>query len=122
MTESSSSRMATAFASSSGRCDCHQTLIRSLLSVCHWTARERLVLPLAQLPSSAGGASRIVARLPAGVATGPRNDADYIVTEYGMAALRDLDLDARAEALIMLAAPQFGTELTDAWREMRAKF
>lgn len=74
------------------------------------------------LPSSAGGASRIVARLPAGVATGPRNDADYIVTEHGMAALRDLDLDARAEALIMIAAPQFRSELTDAWKDMRAKF
>ena len=74
------------------------------------------------LPSSAGGASRIVARLPAGVATGPRNDADYIVTEYGMAALRDLDLDARAEALIMIAAPQFRSELTDAWKDLRAKF
>ncbi len=72
------------------------------------------------LPSSAGGASRIVARLPAGVATGPRNDADYIVTEYGMAALRDLDLDARAEALIMIAAPQFHSELTDAWKDLRA--
>lgn len=74
------------------------------------------------LPSSAGGASRIVARLPAGVATGPRNDADYIVTEYGIAALRDLDLDARAEALIMIAAPQFRGELTDAWKDLRAKF
>ncbi len=74
------------------------------------------------LPSSAGGASRIVARLPAGVATGPRNDVDYIVTEHGMAALRDLDLDARAEALIMIAAPQFRSELTDAWKDMRAKF
>ncbi|MFT4097238.1 MAG: acetyl-CoA hydrolase/transferase C-terminal domain-containing protein [Rhodoblastus sp.] len=74
------------------------------------------------LPSSAGGASRIVARLPAGVATGPRNDADYIVTEHGMAALRDLDLDARAEALIMIAAPQFRSDLTAAWKDMRAKF
>lgn len=74
------------------------------------------------LPAAAGGASRIVARLPAGVATGPRNDADYIVTEHGIAALRDLDLDARAEALIMLAAPQFRSELADAWKDMRAKF
>lgn len=74
------------------------------------------------LPASAGGASRIVARLSAGVATGPRNDADYIVTEYGIAALRDLDLDARAEALIMVAAPQFRSELASAWKDMRAKF
>ena len=75
------------------------------------------------LPATAGGASRIVARLGApAIATGPRNDADYIVTEYGIAALRDLDLDARAESLIMLAAPEFRGALTDDWREMRAAF
>lgn len=75
------------------------------------------------LPATAGGASRIVARLSApAIATGPRNDADYIVTEHGIAALRDLDLDARAESLIMLAAPEFRAELTQAWREMRATF
>lgn len=72
------------------------------------------------LPATAGGASRIVARLSApAIATGPRNDADYIVTEYGIAALRDLDLDARAESLIMLAAPDFRSALTDAWRDLR---
>ncbi|MFV0280423.1 MAG: acetyl-CoA hydrolase/transferase family protein [Rhodoblastus sp.] len=74
------------------------------------------------LPATAGGASRIVARLPSGVATGPRNDVDYIVTEYGIAALRDLDLDARAQALIMIAAPEFRSDLTAAWKELRATF
>ena len=73
------------------------------------------------LPASAGGASRIVARLAAGVATGPRNDADYIVTEHGIAALRDLDLDSRAEALINIAAPEARGELVDAWKEMRKR-
>ena len=73
------------------------------------------------LPATAGGASRIVARLSApGIATGPRNDSDYIVTEYGIAALRDLDMDSRAESLIMLAAPEFRGDLAQAWREMRA--
>lgn len=73
------------------------------------------------LPATAGGASRIVARLSApAIATGPRNDADYIVTEYGIAALRDLDLDARAKSLIMLAAPEYRSALTDVWRDMRA--
>ncbi|MFO1115880.1 MAG: acetyl-CoA hydrolase/transferase C-terminal domain-containing protein [Beijerinckiaceae bacterium] len=75
------------------------------------------------LPATAGGASRIVAKLSSpGIATGPRNDADYIVTEYGIAALRDLDLDARAEALMMVAAPDYRDELARAWREMRATF
>ena len=39
-----------------------------------------------------------------------------------MAALRDLDLDARAEALIMIAAPQFRSDLTAAWKDLRANF
>ena len=52
---------------------------------------------------------------------GPRNDADYIVTEHGIAALRDLDLDSRAEALINIAAPEARGELVDAWKEMRKR-
>ena len=75
------------------------------------------------LPSEAGGASRIVARLSEpGIATGPRNDADYIVTEHGVAALRDLDLDARAEALIAIAAPERRNDLANEWAEIRARF
>lgn len=73
------------------------------------------------LPATAGGASRIVARLTSPIATGPRNDADYIVTEHGIAALRDLDLDSRAEALINIAAPEARGELVDAWKEMRKR-
>ncbi|MDE2362221.1 MAG: hypothetical protein KGM42_06040 [Hyphomicrobiales bacterium] len=75
------------------------------------------------LPATAGGASRIVARLGApAIVTGPRNDADYIITEYGIAALRDLDLDARAEAMMMIAAPEYRSALAEAWRELRAAF
>jgi acyl-CoA hydrolase len=72
------------------------------------------------LPSTGGGASRIVARLcEPGIVTGLRSDADIFVTEHGMAHVRDLAQDARAEALIEIAAPEHRGTLTDQWREMR---
>jgi acyl-CoA hydrolase len=75
------------------------------------------------LPASAGEVSRIVPRLCApGIATGPRNDCDIVVTEHGIARLRDLHLDARAQALIAIAAPVHRGALSDAWREMRERF
>ena len=74
------------------------------------------------LPSTVGSTSRIVPMLSApGIATGPRNDADIIVTEHGIARLRDLPLDARAEALIAIAAPEHRSSLTNAWRDLRAR-
>ncbi len=72
------------------------------------------------LPAAAGEASRIVPMLN-GVVTGPRNDCDTVVTEHGIARLRDLDLDARAEALIAVAAPAHRGALADAWRDLRAR-
>ena len=64
--------------------------------------------------------SRIVPVLASpGIATGPRNDCDIVVTEHGIARLRDLTLDARAEALIAIAHPAHRSALTDAWRDMR---
>jgi len=53
-----------------------------------------------------GTASRIVARLD-GPATTPRNDIHYVVTEHGAVNLKGLTDDARARALISLAAPEF---------------
>lgn len=53
-----------------------------------------------------GTASRIVARLDGPVTT-PRNDIHYVVTEHGAANLKGLTDDARARALIGLAAPEF---------------
>jgi 4-hydroxybutyrate CoA-transferase len=73
------------------------------------------------LPSSAaaGKVSRIVARLGAGdVVSCPRADADIVVTEHGVARLRDKSLDERAEALIRIAAPAFRDQLASAWRAM----
>lgn len=75
------------------------------------------------LPSSAkdGQLTRIVPRLSDGVVTGARGDADFVVTEHGVAALRFKTLDERAEALIAVAAPNHRTSLLDAWRDIRKR-
>jgi len=55
-----------------------------------------------------GTISRIVPRLKEGAAvTTSRNDVDYVVTEYGIAALRGRSNAQRAEALIAIAHPDF---------------
>jgi 4-hydroxybutyrate CoA-transferase len=74
------------------------------------------------LPSTAGGgkASRIVPRLGEGdVVSCPRADADIVITEHGIARLRDKSLDERVEALIAIAAPAFRRDLADRWAAMR---
>lgn len=76
-------------------------------------------VPVVALPATAGGISRIVPRLNAGAVTVPRTDAGVFVTEQGAADLRGLALDARAEAMIALAAPQHRRALSDAWDAMR---
>ena len=43
--------------------------------------------------------------------TALRTDVDTVVTEYGVAQVKDLPNQARAEALINIAAPQFRDEL-----------
>ncbi|TGY88782.1 acetyl-CoA hydrolase/transferase family protein [Marinicauda algicola] len=53
-----------------------------------------------------GTASRIVARL-SGPVTTPRNDVQYVCTEYGVVNLRGLSLAQRAKALIAIAHPDF---------------
>jgi acetyl-CoA hydrolase len=65
------------------------------------------------------GASRVVPRLSHGAVTVSRADAPIVVTEHGAVDLDDLDMDARAEGLIAIAAPEHRRTLKDAWREMR---
>lgn len=65
-------------------------------------------------PSTAakGKVSRIVPLLDEGAAvTTSRNDVDYIVTEYGIAALSGKTLKDRAKALISIAHPSFRDKL-----------
>lgn len=75
-------------------------------------------LRILALPAIARGASRIVA---AGAGRGPvtlsRTDTDIVVTEHGAADLRGLCHDARAAALIAIAAPEHREELARKWRD-----
>ena len=76
------------------------------------------------LPATArrGEQSRIVAALDAqALCTLPRYLADVVVTEHGVAQLRGLSLDGRAQALIDIAAPQHRAALAAAWDELRRK-
>jgi acyl-CoA hydrolase len=78
--------------------------------------RSIIVLPAT---SDSGRISRIVCRSDDhSLAALARHEADYVVTEYGVARLRQLSLQQRAAALIAIAAPQFRDELETAWREV----
>jgi acyl-CoA hydrolase len=46
-------------------------------------------------------------------------DIDVVVTEHGAVSIRNLDWDARAQALISLAAPAHRDALAAAWRDIR---
>jgi acyl-CoA hydrolase len=67
-----------------------------------------------------GTRSRIVPKLEGPVSVA-RADVDAVATEYGFRRVRELDIDARAEALIELAAPPFRAQLTKSWAEQRAR-
>ena len=58
-----------------------------------------------------GTISRISAKLSDGVVTATRANADFVVTEYGIAELRGRTLEERAKALIEIAHPDFRTSL-----------
>lgn len=68
------------------------------------------------MPSTAGHGkiSKIVPLLDEGAAvTTSRNDVDYIITEYGIAALKAKTLKQRATALIKIAHPDFRNSLIE---------
>ena len=75
------------------------------------------------LPSTSGGkTSRIVPHLGAGdVISCPRADADIVVTEHGVARLRDKSVDERAEALIAIADPAFRRDLAAEWERFQRR-
>lgn len=75
------------------------------------------------LPATArrGAVSRIVPALDAqALCTVPRYLADAVVTEHGVAELRGLSLDARAQALIGIAAHEHRPALASAWDQIRS--
>lgn len=80
----------------------------------------RLVIAL---PAAAkgGAVSRIVPALGArSLVTLPRQLADAVVTEHGVAELRGLSLHARAQALIAIADPAHRPALAEAWDKTAA--
>ena len=67
-----------------------------------------------------GSVSRIVAALgERALCTLPRQLADVVVTEHGCAEIRDLGLDARAQALIGIVAPVHRDALAAQWDALR---
>ena len=69
-----------------------------------------------------GSVSRIVPVLGANaLCTVPRHLTDVVVTEHGVAELRGLSLNARAQALIAIAAPAQRDQLSQAWDDIRRR-
>lgn len=67
-----------------------------------------------------GQVSRIVPVFEAGTPVSiTRGDIDLVVTEYGVADLRDTDIDTRAARLIAISAPAYRDSLADAWARRR---
>ncbi len=58
--------------------------------------------------------SKIVAQLQPGAAVSlSRNDVDMVITEYGVAKLRGIDINERVKRLIEIAHPKFRDQLWD---------
>ncbi len=74
------------------------------------------------LPATArrSGLSRVVPTLDAwALCTLPRGLADVVVTEHGVAELRGLSLNERAQAMIGIAAPEHRAHLSSAWDQIQ---
>jgi acyl-CoA hydrolase len=71
------------------------------------------------LPSTAqkGTKSRIVPHVE--TVSLARTDADTVVTEWGVAELRGVSAQVRAERLIAIADPQYRDDLSRAWHDRR---
>lgn len=62
--------------------------------------------------------SRIVPRLADGIVTSLRSEVDYVVTEYGVAALRGRSIGERIDAMIHISHPAFRDTLRQASRTL----
>jgi acetyl-CoA hydrolase len=67
-------------------------------------------IPVVALPSTIRGSSRIVSRLSGPVST-PRAEGVVVVSEHGVADLRDATLTERVERMIAIADPAHRAEL-----------
>jgi acetyl-CoA hydrolase len=64
-----------------------------------------------------GATSRIVLRVQRAQVTLGRGDADWVITEWGAADLRDADLGTRAKRLIDIAHPAHRESLARQWHD-----
>lgn len=78
---------------------------------------------ITMLPATArkGTISRIVAHLDGLTVSLPRNLADVVATEHGVAHLSGKSIDQRAQALIQIADPAYREALAREWRQVRAR-
>lgn len=83
--------------------------------------RSRDGQAMTALPATArkGMISRIVPRLSSPAASLTRTEIDTVVTEFGSASLRNLDMDDRAAAIIELAHPAHRAALATGWESIR---
>lgn len=82
-----------------------------------WSRGGRSIIAM---PSSVKGTiSKIVAVFqPGDAVTTPRNDVDYVVTEFGYAALRGQNMQERARRLIAISNPEFRDELREEYKRV----
>ncbi len=66
-----------------------------------------------------GSLTRIVPRLKPNATSISRADMDTVVTEHGIAELKDKSIEERAQALISIADPTFRDELHTEWSNIR---
>ncbi len=80
-------------------------------------ARSRDGRSIIALPATAnaGAVSRIVGKLETPTTSIARSDIDTVVTEFGVAELRNASMHERGDALIEIAAPQFRSDLRLQW-------
>ena len=83
--------------------------------------RSRSGRSIVALPATAkdGRISRIVPRLAGPCVSLGRTETDTIVTEHGIAELRDRSIAERAEALMAIAAPEWREQLAAAWAQVK---
>jgi 4-hydroxybutyrate CoA-transferase len=80
-------------------------------------------LSILVLPSTAAGGtrSRIVPQIVRNAATATRYDTQVVVTEHGIAWLRDATVAQKAERLIAIAHPDFRPELAEVASQIRLR-
>ena len=76
-------------------------------------ADDALSILVLQSTAARGTASRIVPRVDPNAVTATRYDTQVVVTEHGVAWLRDATMRQKAERLIAIAHPDFRSQLTD---------